>query len=602
MSGSGIAFQAGSLRSRRGREESPSAGRAFFEQQASVLAAAESDKRRRRSQSQRDSGSSTDGGPVSGNAVTDGGPASGNVVAEGAASEESAADKTPGILLHTVNRTGNDPHTLLSEALEFRMGFQAALLLETDPVIRQELDEKLNQASEIYAQRLREASAALPPQGHASQIGTQVGSTLGSTQGLGPHLLVSADQIRAFVKEIVNERVPDSVHSKGFLSTLRAIDFGPRAFDGGVTNEDGKIFTLLKPDNNVIELVASSLCAWRMVLPARAEQLGDLGGLKISLKAVSKLAARALAFGRNHQPFRNLEDRSLTVAYEFRQAHLWSCNTAGEFPVLLQFFLGEFRFDRTLFASDGSIDIAAGLNVFSAYVGTLPSASRQVDKSFVLSVINSWSDAFTCLCGSPVSSTPDASFLSWKAVFEDFAWRVRAADLQHGQPGFILDALAASLESWFSTITSPFFLDLQRYAFTSQLSAIWLLNDILGLVNMDSTRIEVWRARCLEIPRAALVCCHDDACPKIFSSNPSKPGRSTSYVCIAHLVQDVLGLAVPSSFKFSCPGLHLCGRRHLDPSELGAEKDYLDRIVNAVLSKELTFRSEVLAKIASLST
>ena len=580
MSGSDLVSPTGSLRSRRGRHEPPGAERTFFEEQASDLAAAESDKRRRRSLSRRNSEQSAEG-QVARIAVAE--------RSNSASDDAGRADPS------------SDPHLLLSEALEFRMGFQAALLLETDPTIRQELSLKLSQASEIYAQRLREASTALSLHEQTLSLGPRAGSTSLSPPENTSQFFVGADQIRAYVREIVSEKMSSSVHSQGFLSTLRAVDSGPCAFDGGVFNEDGKAFTLLKPDNNAIELVASSLCAWRMVQRPRAEQLGDLGGLKISLKAVSKLAAKALAFGRNHQAFRNLDDRSLVVAYEFRQAHLWSSNTTGEFPVLLQFFLGDFRFDRSLFGSDGSIDLTVGLNVFSAFVGTLPSGSRQVDKSFVLRIISSWSDAFMCLCDSPVSSTSNSPLLSWKSVFEDFAWRVRAADLQHGQPGFILDALAASLESWFSTIAAPFFLGLQRYAFTSQLSAMWLLKDMLDLVSMDSTRIEVWRARCLEIPRAALVCCHDDAGPRNFSPSQSKPVRSANYVCIAHLVQEVLGLTVPISFKFTCPGLTTCSRRHLDPSELSAEKENVDRIVNTLLSKDQAFRSEVLAKIASLS-
>ena len=571
-----------SRRSRRGRDESPGGRSAYFEEQRVNLAAAENEKRRRRSQIQRLSGQSD---------VE-------NVAAGLAATTENALARSGGISLPLEHRPGSDPHTLLSEALEFRMGFQAALLLETDPFKRQELESKLSQASEIYAQRLREATDALsvsptvphnlalvhPPPVYTSQ------------------LVVGEDQIRALVNEIVREKVSATVHSREFLSSLRAIEWGPRAFEGGVCNEDGKVFTLLKPDNNAIELVGSSLCAWRMVRPSRAEKLGDLGGLRLTLAAVSKLAAKALAFGRNHQPFRNADDRSLSVAYEFRQAHLWSYNTSGGFPVMLQFFLGDFRFDRSLFAADGSIDFTVGLNVFSAYVGSLPSFSRQVDKPFVLSVINSWSDAFTCLCDSPVNSSSDSSPLSWKAVFDEFAWRVRADDLQYGQPGFILDALAASLESWFSTMSAPFYVGLQRYAFTAQQSVIWLLKDTLRLISMDSTRIEVWRARCLEFPRAALICCHEETGPKSFSSVQEKPVKSATQVCISHLVQEVLGLAVPNSFKFTCPGPLVCTRRHIEHADLGAEKDNLVRVASSLLSKDQPFRTEVLAKIASCAT
>jgi hypothetical protein len=117
---------------------------------------------------------------------------------------------------------------------------------------------------------------------------------------------------------------------------------------------------------------------------------------------------------------------------------------------------------------------------------------------------------------------------------------------------------------------------------------------------MDSTRIEVWRARCLESPRAALACCHEDMCPKSSSPLQGKPVKTT-HVCIAHLVQEVLGLTAPNSFKFSCPGPHGCMRRHIEFSELSAEKDNLDRIVTSLLSKDQSFRSEVLLKIASLT-
>jgi hypothetical protein len=570
--------------SRRNRSRAPVAGqdrrilsnstRRFFEQQDVALQAAS--KRQR----------TTQNGRLQGVSVQE---VSGEPAAANGSSNPNAVLGDSSLILH---RVGSDPHTLLGEALDFRMKFQAALLLEVDPDRRRELENKLAEATEIYSQRLSVA---------ASDLSLLEPLVPPAVPRIAASSFVDEDRIRDIVCSIMRGTSSPG-HSKEFLESLRPVAVGPRAFDGGVCNDDGKVFPLLKPDNSALEYVSRSLCAWRIVKWSRAEKLGDLGGLKVSLSAVSRLASKAMAFGRNHQAFQSLEDRSLTVAYEFRQAHLWSSNGAGEYPVLLQFFLGDFRFDRTLFSPEGTLDTSVGLNVFSAFKGDLPLASKNVDKAFVLAVISSWSDAFTCLCDVP-SSLPNQTPSSWKFVFEDLAWRVRADDLQHAHPGFLLDALAASLESWFSVVTSPFFIGSQRYAFTSQFSAIWLLNDILHLISMSPTRIEVWRTRCLETPRSALVCCFEDASVKLRTSPSWKTSNSAAPICLVHVIRDILDLEVPSAVKFSCPGSHICVRRHLDPSDVSADKDKIERLVRKLLSFDSVagFQSEVLAKLASFS-
>ena len=606
--------------SRRNRSRAPSAGqdrqilsdtsRQFFEQQDVALRAASkaASKRQRTTQNGRPPRVSVQEFSGESDAATE------ISVMHASANGSSNPNSVLGDSSPVLHRVGSDPHTLLAQALEFRMGFQAAVLLEVDPVKRQELEVKLAEASEIYSQRLQEALLAFSLPGSLVPAATPLTGTPVFPPTVLPvsHAIVSAavppavppsfveeGRIRAIVSSMMRGSASQG-HSKEFMDSIRPVHVGAQAFDGGVSNDDGKRFPLLRQDNNALEFVARSLCAWRMVKWSRAEKLGDLGGLKVSLPAVSRLASRAIAFGRNHQVFQSLEERSLTVAYEFRQAHLWYSNDAGEYPVLLQFFLGDFRFDRNLFSTNGTLDTSVGLNVFSAFTGDLPATPKNVDKSFVLGVINSWSNAFTCLCDVPTSAS-DQPPASWKSVFDDLSWRVRADDLQHAQPCYLLDAFAASLESWFSVLSSSFFLGSQRYAFTTQTSAIWLLSDILHLISMDPNRIEIWRTRCLEAPRSALVCCYEDSSSKVTVSPSWKSPSTFAPICLVQVMRDVLDLEIPPTLKFSCPGSQACGRRHLEPSDIASEKDKIERLVRKLLSFDSGFQNEVLAKLASFS-